>query len=148
MRAFTFSILRAQVSGVTGKYFWGQSHFSRFFPGVKSLFPIFSRRDFSLFPLKISILVDPKKVSLVLRVKSKKTKQKQKQKSSAFSVIFHLTFFFSFFHSSSFSSTFPIFTFFYLPHYSRLVAKNFPLESLGAPCPPPPTCYATGPNGP
>ena len=34
--------------------------------GAKSLFPIFSRRDFRFFPVETSILVDPLKVSVVL----------------------------------------------------------------------------------
>ena len=40
-----------ECRGVTGKFFWG----------AKSVFPIFSRHDFSFFLVKISILIDPKK---------------------------------------------------------------------------------------
>ena len=43
------------VRGMTGKIFWGG----------KSLFPIFSPLDFSLFLVEISILVDPDKISEV-----------------------------------------------------------------------------------
>ena len=100
---------------------------------------LLSRRDFSLLPVEIFILVIPEKVSEVSQ------KWKEKKKSWAFSVLFLLTilifnpFLLHFLHSppfsffplpfSSFSSTFSIFS---LPRFSRLVAKNFPVESLWA----------------
>ena len=46
-------------------FFWrGKVAFPDFFPAW-SHFPDFSQHDFNLFPVKISILVDPDKVSLV-----------------------------------------------------------------------------------
>ena len=44
------------IRGITGTFLRG---------GAKSLFWIPSRHDFSIFPVKISILVDPEKVSVV-----------------------------------------------------------------------------------
>ena len=123
--------------------------------GAKPLFSIFSRCEFSLFQVEISILVDPEKVS-VLPEKWKATKKKRKRKRkkvisffhSIFPYIshfppsiFHSSLFSSFpLHFSSFSSTFSsfFFTLFSLPHFSRLVTRNFPVESLGGTLPPPP----------
>ena len=105
----------------------------------------FSRCDFSFFPVEISILVDPKKLSVV---SVKVTSKKKKGSSAFFSVLFPLTFFIFFLPFSIFSDFllhFPFFTFFSLPHLSRLVGENFLVESLwGAQCPlPPPSRYAT-----
>ena len=101
-------------------YAWIQGRNKEIFLGAKPLFPIFSRcevtfpdfsrRDFSLFPVEISILVDPKKSFtgfLKLKVKSKK----KNKSSSAFSVIFHLTFFI-----------------FLLPFYFLKIFSNFHLS--------------------
>ena len=152
--------LQGNFSGGGGGW---QSHFSRFFP----------LRDFSFFPVEISILVDPE----IFQWFTESEKQKRKKKSSApqlYFVLFPLysalpfsPLFCSFspyiippslsiflkifphfppplFHFSSFSSTFPSFLPFSLPHFSRLFSKNFPVESLwGALCPLPPACYAT-----
>ena len=62
--------------------------------GAKSLFPIFSRRDFSFFPLEISILVDPESFSGFLKAKSKK----KKKSPQFFLVLFPLTFLISSFN--------------------------------------------------
>ena len=134
------SDLRCPLSrGVTGNFFfWGG--------GAKSFFLIFSRRDFRVFPVEISILVDPLKVSLV----SWKWKV-EKKVLSFFSVLFTLKFFcffsfsFSFFqffflhfppslfHFFSFSSTFSILLpFFFLASFFPICHQKFPGgKSLG-----------------
>ena len=131
----------------------------------ESHFPIFFQRNFSLFLVEISIWVDPLKFcfSCFLKVKSEKKKKKKKD-PQLFSVLFPLHFSFSIFPCSFFPSVFlifllpfsifhnflllfPFFQLFLLPHFSWFIAKNFLVESLGGrlpPCPPPPTCYATG----
>ena len=107
-------------SGVTGTFFWG----------AKSLFPFCSRRDFSLFPVKISIFVDPEKVSLVPKVKSKKKKKKEKENNF---LIFILLF-----------SIFPNishFLPFFLASLFLISRQNFTVESLWrALYPPAPLC--------
>ena len=117
-----------------------------------------NRPDFSLFPVKFPFWKTLKKFQWF----PKSEKQKKKKSPQLFSFLFHpyisnfphfycILYNFSSFSSFaffffSFSFTFSIFIFFSLPHLSRLVAKNFPVESLRghfAPCPPPPACYAT-----
>ena len=135
-----------------------QSHYSRFFPGVRSLFPIFSLRDFSLFPVKITIFTGSKSE------KKKQQQQQQQQISSAFfsqfsPYISHFPpsfsncshFFLVFillFPFFSFSSTFPISYLFpclifpgQSPKFSRWKVSGGTLS----PCPT--ACYATGCTG-
>ena len=111
----------------------GQSQFFRFFPGVKSLFPIFSRRNFSFSRRKFPFWQTRKSFagSKSVKVKTKKQNKKSRQLFSLIFtfLIFPLLFNFfklftnfhpSFFQFSSFSSTFPIF----LPS----IASFFPIS--------------------
>ena len=125
--------------------------FSWFFPDMKSLFPIFSRHDFSLFLVEISILVDHEKVYSF----PESEKQKRKGPQFFFSVIFHciflifhlsfwflkifLNFYPSFFHFSLCSSTFPIFLPFFLASFFLISHQIFPSgkSRRGVFCPPP-----------
>ena len=84
-----------------------------------------------------------KKFPLALKVKSRKKGHQLFQ--SIFTLHFSFSsFFFNFFQFflifillfSIFPQHFPFFYLFSLPHFSRLVAKNFPVESLGGTLPP------------
>ena len=97
--------------------------------GVKSLFPIFSRRDFTLFPVEISILVDPLNVFCLLSFHESE-KQKKKKSPQLFSVLFTRKFeifLLSFFIFSSFPSfPFPLFLIFlYIFHFFTFFLASF-----------------------
>ena len=122
---------------------------------MKSLFPNFFRRDFSLFPVKISIsiLVDPEQVHWFPTSEKQNKKKSHHLFFSPFSPnIFHYPFSFLF-HFSSFNSFFsPYFLiFFNISHFlTFFLASFFPNsrkkfpggKSLGG-TPAPRACYAT-----
>ena len=104
----------------------GKSHFSRFFPGVKSLFLIFPGVILAFFLWKFPF---SKSFTSFLKVKSKKKKSPR-----LFSVIFLLTFRFP-----HFPQHFPFYPF-SLPHFSPISHQKFPNgKSLGWHSAPPPT---------
>ena len=106
----------------------GPSHFSQFFPIVKCIFPV-----------EISILLDPKQISGV----SQSEKQAKEKKSPLFICIF-----FSFhFQFSTFPFTIPllflsIFPCISFPGWSVKISRWKLWGGTLPPCPP--VCYATG----
>ena len=119
--------------------------------GQSQFFSIFSRRDFSFFPVKISILVDPKKFQWFPKIEKQQQKKKGPQLFQSFvplncssqfpPLLFH---FFLIFHFSSFSSTFSVFSLLYLPSFfqisrQKLSGGNFLGGALCPVCSPPVT---------
>ena len=115
------------VSGVRGIFFRGQSHFSWFFSGMKCLFPV-----------QISILVDPKQISVVFN------SEKKEKKSSAHFSPYNFKFPPSLLQFSFFSSQFSFF-FPFLSFSGRLAKISQWKISVG--CTLPPACYATAFSG-
>ena len=93
------------------------------------------------FPAKLSILVDPKQISVV----SKSDEQKKNVYSfSSFSYLFSFHFQFSTSSLSNFPSFLPPFPFLPCPPFSwyQYVSKNFPVKNVRGPLTPP-ACYVT-----
>ena len=110
----------------------GKATFPYFFPWHEMLF--------FFFKVEISILVDPKQISVVS--KSDKQKKKKGGSSAHFRTFFPSNLHFlppSFTISLLFFSIFPFFLASFFP-----ASKNFPVKTSGGHCAPaPPACYAT-----